>query len=81
MENTAKINTLPTAAVPPPAPQEWVFEIAESARKAEASLQSYISENPIQSVAIALGLGFVANLIVKSVSSSRSRARTSEVQS
>jgi hypothetical protein len=68
MENTAKISTAPTtAAVPPPAPQEWIFEIAESARRAENNLQEYIGKNPVKSVAIAMGLGFAVHLILKSI--------------
>jgi hypothetical protein len=66
MENTAKVSTEPTA-VPPPAPQEWIFEIAESARKAEKNLQNYIAKYPVRSVAIAVGLGFAAHLILKNL--------------
>jgi hypothetical protein len=70
MENTAKISISP-AAVPPPAPHDWVFEVAESARKAESSLQNFISENPVRSVAIAVGLGFATQLIFKNLATNR----------
>jgi hypothetical protein len=75
MENTANVSVQPLNpsvnpnAVSPSSPQEWIFEIAEAARKAEDSLQNFIIENPVTCVAIAIGIGYAVNLIVKIASS------------